>query len=241
MTAVKTKTVALVISALLGLLLSFGAANVLYANSAPPPRVVIVVSDAPRNLELFIGQTQASRDNRLTVTYFVLHPYFEKVTEFQLTVVTGNDSFELPLEGVSYTYNNVYSLDLDSRTLTSGPPSSRFIWAPITIVLTLALEGLVFFLFRYRTRKSWLIFAIVNVLTQIGMYIWLSQNFIFLEPYILLDFVIAEILVLVIEIIAFVILLREHGRLRAFSYAFISNIFSLFAGGYLLMTLPASF
>jgi hypothetical protein len=86
-----------------------------------------------------------------------------------------------------------------------------------------------------------LIFATVNILTQIGLYVWLSQNFIFLEPYILLDFVIGEIVVLVVEIIAFVFLLREHGRFRAASYAVISNIFSLFAGGYLLMALPASF
>jgi hypothetical protein len=232
---------ALVISALTGMLLSFGAVSICYANSAPPPRVVIIVSDAPSDLELFIGQTKASRDDRLTVTYFVLYPYFEKVTEFQLTVVTENDSFELPLERVSYTYNNVYSLDLSSRELTSGPPSSRFIWAPITIVLTLALEGLVFFLFRYRASRSWLIFAMVNILTQIGLFYWLSQNPIFFDGYLILDFVIGEVLVFLIEIIAFVLLLREHGRLRAFSYALISNIFSLFAGGYLLMTLPASF
>jgi len=241
MTFAKTRAVALVISALVGLLLSFGVASICYANSAPPPRVVIVVPDAPRDLELYIGQTKASRDARPTVTYFILHPYFEKMAEFQLTVVTGNDSFELPLEGVSYTYNNVYTLDLGSRELTSGPPSSRFIWLPITIALTLALEGLVFFLFRYSTRKSWLIFAMVNVLTQIGLYIWLSQNFIFLEPYILFDFAIGEIVVLVVEIIAFVLLLREHGRVRAASYAVISNIFSFIAGSYLLMALPIGF
>ena len=241
MTDVRTKKKALVISALLGLLMFFGVAHICIANSAPPPRIVIVVNNAPYDLKLYIGQAEASRDDRFTVAYFKLNPYFENTAEFHLTVVTGNETFDLPLEGVKYTYNNVYTLDLGSRTLTSGPPSSRFIWLPITIMLTLALEGLVFFLFRYRARRSWLIFLAVNILTQLILYYWLSHNSNFLDGYVLFTFIFGEIFVFIAEIIVFVLLLREHGRLRAFSYAVISNTFSLFAGGYLLMILPAWF
>ncbi|XUW99905.1 MAG: hypothetical protein TUN42_08400 [Dehalogenimonas sp.] len=235
------KKAAMIASVLLGLLLSFGVFRICYANSAPPPRIVIVVNNAPPNLELSIGQTNASRDDRLTTSYFVIHPYFEKSAEFRLTVTNGADTFELPIEGVQYTFNNVYTLDLSSRQLASGPPASRFIWLPVTILLTLALEGIVFFLFRYRIARSWLIFVVINVLTQLGLYYWLSQNSDFLDNYILLTYVIGEFFVFIIEIVAFVVLLREHGRLRAAAYAFTANLFSLVAGGYLLMVLPASF
>ena len=211
-----------------------------YANSPPPPRVVVAVSNAPNDLEIYIGEDKAIRHDRLTQSYFISWPYGQKQTGFTLTATTGGQSLEFPL-AVSMTYNNVFSLDLDTGILTSGPPGSRFIWLPITIILTILLEGLVFYSFKYRNRKSWLIFLAINLITQLGLYYWLAQNSSFMDGYIIFMIILGEIGGFIVELVAFVALLREHGRLRAASVAVTSNAFSLFGGTYLLLSLPTGF
>jgi len=47
-----------------------------------------------------------------------------------------------------------------------------------------------------------------------------------------------EIVVFIVEIIAFLILVNEHGRLRTASFVVLANLLSLIAGGYLITVLP---
>ena len=59
-------------------------------------------------------------------------------------------------------------LDLQSRTLTAGQPWWRQpLLVFLRVALTLLLEGIVFFLFGYRQKRSWILFFLVNGLTQL--------------------------------------------------------------------------
>lgn len=83
----------------------------------------------------------------------------------------------------------------------------------LRVTLTLLLEGLVFLLFGYRTRRSWLAFAAVNLLTQGGL------NALITGPgssaYFVFGYGFGELVVMAVETAAFACLLREHGRGKA--------------------------
>ncbi|PVV83990.1 hypothetical protein [Dehalogenimonas alkenigignens] len=226
--------------AIFGLAYISSPSSTCYANSPPPPRIVIVVSGAPDDLELHIGEAEASRHDRLNEAYFTVYP-FGQTAGLVLTVETGGSILDLPLGKVSLTYNNVFVLDLDAGTISAGEPSSRFLWLPVTIFLTILLEGLIFYAFKYRSRKSWIIFLVINLVTQIGLYYWLGQSTNFADGYVILSLIVGEIGVFIAEAILCIALLREHGRLRAASYAVTANAFSLAAGAWLLLSLPTGF
>jgi hypothetical protein len=104
--------------------------------------------------------------------------------------------------------------------------------------LTLIIEGIVFFLFGYRRKRSWLVFIIVNLVTQGILNIWLAGNYSPLNNYLIFSLIGGEIVVFIVEIIAFLILVKEHGRLRTASFVVLANLLSLIAGGYLITVLP---
>ncbi|GLC31204.1 hypothetical protein bsdE14_26140 [Clostridium omnivorum] len=59
-----------------------------------------------------------------------------------------------------------------------------------------------------------------------------------MPSYLILSLIIGEFFVFVIEMIAFPILVKEHGKSRSLVYAFIANFVSLIAGGYIISVLP---
>ena len=104
-----------------------------------------------------------------------------------------------------------------------------------TFLPTLLMEGLILFLFRYRQKRSWVVFGGVNLATQGALAAALSLeavrrgvSFGFLST-----LVTAEIVILVVESIAYVLLWKEHDRERAFSCALVSNAASALIGWFI--------
>lgn len=157
--------------------------------------------------------------------------------EFKLVAATADEAklSELFIRDRFYT-NAVY--DWEANTLTYVTPTPLFWGAQLasTLIPTLIVEGLILYLFGYRAKRSWAVFLIVNVVTQIGLHLALSgsapmyamsEHWLF---YTLLLFF--EVVVWVIEAIAYAILLREqeYSQWRAVGYAFAANIASYLAG-----------
>ena len=130
------------------------------------------------------------------------------------------------------------SLTLDWETKEVSIPS---VWAGYalqflaTFLPTLLMEGLILFLFRYRQKRSWVVFGGVNLATQGTLAAALSLeavrrgvSFGFLST-----LVTAEIVILVVESIAYVLLWKEHDRERAFSCALVSNAASALIGWFI--------
>jgi hypothetical protein len=214
---------------------------VCYANSAEPPSILIIVANAPDDLDISIGpeNIQAHRTDKGLESYFTFYSSDLKYSDYTVKVTTGDGTFEMTLDTPLASYNNIFTLDLDSRTLSPGKSLSRSIsLLALRILSTLLIEAIVFYLFGYRRKESWLIFLIINLITQGVLNIWLNGSFTPLDSYIIFSMIFGEILVLIVEMIAFLIFVKEHHRLRIASYVIIANLLSLVAGGYLITVLP---
>lgn len=113
--------------------------------------------------------------------------------------------------------NLVY--DWQTNTLTDATPAPLFYLAQLlsTLVPTLAVEAVLLLLFRFRTRRSWLVFLGMNLVTQVGLHLFCAG----LMPaasthwlYYALTLLLPELVILLVELLAFVQLSREHSPSR---------------------------
>ena len=237
------------------------------ANSMEPPELTVVVMDPPEDLELSLMVCREGQEGSIAADayhiawegYYLFRPwnfpdFWDRKAQditMELLVETGGGSFAIPLDAQSREentgryYNGLCVLDLQARTLTPDTPWWRQpVLVCLRVALTLLLEGLVFLLFGYRQRRSWLVFLAVNLVTQLGVnltllavcptaldsYMAMVTGFFVYTP--------MEVLVLLMEMIAFAKLLREHSKRRATGVAFLANLLSWALGGLLLLILP---
>ena len=217
----------------------------------PTPYIKIVVINPPSDLELTIRYTKDSitetrlldRDNVAWETNFEMvgYRYLDDTEHYSngvLIVKSKEYSFELFLPDESFEkYDTKYILDLKSQTLSEEYPAWRMpLTISIRIILTLLVEFLVFFLFAYREKRSWIICIIVNLITQSVLHTWigiLGSNFgTFFE------FIFGVVIVFVVEMIAFTVALKEHSKWKAVAYTLVGNLLSNILGFLLLAILP---
>ena len=114
----------------------------------------------------------------------------------------------------------------------------------LRVALTLLLEGIVFFLFGYRQKRSWILFFLANGLTQLFVNLLLlnfvgalgniySAKLAFWFLYLPM-----EILVILLELFLFCPMLKEKKRWNAVLYTIAANLCSWLLGGALLAYLP---
>ena len=212
------------------------------ANSAEPPSIVIIVQNAPNDLEITFGPTYlpAGRRNEGTQISFYFYRLDLNSADNTLHVTTGGRTFDITIGTALKSYNNIFTLNLEKQTLISGTPLSRAIGSAFArVLLTLILEAIVFFLFGYRSKKSWLVFLFVNLFTQVVLNVILFGNYFRLNGYLIFSLIFGEILVFVIELIAFSLLVNEYSRSRTALYVITANLLSLALGGYLITLLSA--
>ncbi len=228
---------------LLFIMVFFTITPVCHGNSAEPPSILIIVPNAPRDLEIGIGSggtyTIARRIDKAMESYFTFYlSDLNNVNDYTLKISTGDDTFEIELDKPIRSYNNIYSLNIRRQTLTPGKSLSRSILlVSLRITLTLIIEAIVFWLFGYRQKISWLAFLIINLLSQGTLNIMLNGESP-IASYVIFGLIIGEIFVLIFESIAFLRFVREHSRWRRFLYVLTANLLSLIAGGYAITILP---
>lgn len=223
-----------------------------HANSAEPPCLTVIVSYPMEDLTLSLRFADGSesdafllkKEQKAWETYYrffyngmtsTLKPLLKDAT---LIVNSSEKSFECQLPTSTFKqYNNVLSLDLESEQVIVGQKPFR---APLLIgmrvSLTLLIEGLIFFAFGYRNKKSWITFLLINLFTQGALNIMLSGSV--LNSYWIFGYVFCEIIIFFVEAFAFASILKEQKRDRVFAYVFIANIISLILGGALIVYLP---
>jgi len=214
---------------------------VCYGNSAEPPSILIIAPDAPDELEISIGPAdiKASMRDKIIERYYVFYSADLRIAkDYNINISTGEDSFEVLLEEPLKTYNNIYTLDLENQTLALGKSLSRSVLlVSLRIILTLLIEAIVFWLFGFREKNSWLAFLIINLITQGALNIWLNGS-VPLASYLVFSLVFAEFFVFIAEITLFRALIKEHSSGRVLLYVIAANLLSLFAGGYIITILP---
>lgn len=87
---------------------------------------------------------------------------------------------------------------------------------------------------RLPSRRDWLVFLAVNLVTQAGLHLWIAADLVSIGDSALqyLVLLVAEVPILLVELIAYVFLLKEYSGLRRAAYAACANIAS-YAVGYL--------
>lgn len=225
-------------------------ANVVYANAAEWPDVTVVVLNPPDDLKISLYFTDGSVPEEEIHSRNSLRRGWE--TYFRWYVDMGNANMEnavihvtsseydfecaIPTENI-YKHNNLLTLDLNDGVLKDGAYPGRYaLIVAIRVISTLVMEGVIFLLFRYFEKRSWICFLIINLITQAGVNIALyGAN---LNSYVVLGFILVEVLVFIAEMIAFPLVLHENGKGRAVLYAFTANAVSLIGGGIMIANLP---
>jgi hypothetical protein len=212
-----------------------------YANAAAPPEILIIVPNAPGDLEIRLmpENLEAHRDDKGLESHFTIYSQKIRNTEHTIIVATGVTQFEIFLDTPLDSYGNVFTLDLEKRTLIPGETLSRSVTnISLRVLLTLTIEGVIFFLFGYRRRWSWIVFLVTNIITQAGLNIWLNASTTPWQSYVIFSLIFGEFLVFIVEIIVLLLLIREFPRWRTAVYVVVANLVSLIAGGFILTILP---
>lgn len=214
------------------------------ANSAEPPSLVILVSNPPADLSIVM----VSNENRQSAIvrkvawegYFVFYSRDMQADDaYRFKITSNGESFECTLGAPLQRYNNVVTLDLSNHEFSPGTyPFRSMLLVSIRVLLTLLLEGIIFWFFGFRQKSSWLAFLAINLITQGALNILLNSGDSLMPGYLILGLLIGEFFVFTAELIALPILIKEHKARRIVIYAFTANVVSLFAGSYLITVLP---
>lgn len=218
------------------------------ANSAAPPSLTVIVTFPPGDLTLSVryvdGQESKviplERQTKAWEAYYrTYQQYRDQATMGAVLVVSSSEkSFECPIpESVLRNYSGLVRLDFRGETLTEGEGMLRTgVLIALRVVLTLLIEGGVFFLFGYRAKKSWITFLCVNLLTQTGLNLLLTgvtDSYLWIP-----SLVVLEIIIFLVEAVALLTALEEKKRVRTLLYTFTANAASFLLGGAMIAFLP---
>ena len=225
------------------------------ANSAEPPGIIILTTNAPDDLEVtleipgFDGEVRVRGTKRMWENYFRIYYYDlfyknqEEMSSARIKVVSSEKTFTCPLPTEmhdGYGYNTLLYLDYESETLTLGAPAYRKpLLISLRLILTFIFEGAVFFLLGFRKKSSWIVFTLVNLITQGFLnYIISGAGLYGTIGYFAVIFIVMEFLIFIAEAIALSIFVREHKWYRRLGAALLANTASLILGVLILNHLP---
>ena len=235
---IKIKTVVMI----LAILILFSSVPGL-GNSAEPPSILIIVPNANDDIKINLSSEdsvyQGRKIDKTLEKYFAFYSSQMRSSDsYTLIVESGKESFEIVLDKPMNYYNNIFTLNLKDKSLTEGKLFSRSVFLVSTrLLLTLILEAAIFWLFRFKDKKSWAAFAAINIITQGALNLWLN-GFTPVQSYIVFSLIVGEFFVFAAEIAGFLLFLREHSSLRRILYVLTANIISLVAGGFIITILP---
>ena len=216
------------------------------ANSAEPPRIIVIVPNAEEDLQVYLdvngSRVESFSQGSLFEKQYKFYPYTmfndKEVKEYTIVAKDNNKEVVFKIDSPKIMYNNFYTLDFNKETFIEGKTFSRaLILVSLRVLLTLVIEGLIFYLFGYRDKKSWIVFLVINLITQSTLNIYIN-SFMSIVGYYIISIFIFEIYILVAELIAYNLLMKEGLGIKKNIYVVIANIVSFILGGYILMMLP---
>ncbi|MCF2618733.1 hypothetical protein JQM63_02615 [Oscillibacter valericigenes] len=131
------------------------------------------------------------------------------------------------------------SVRVDWAKRTASAPSAAVAYLLqffCTLLPTLLIEGVLLLAFGYRSRRSLLVFLLVNLVTQGGFAVFLAVTVLNhgVSGWSLLFYLPIELIITVVELLAYRWLLTEKSRGRAMGYAVVANVCSAVVGLWLI-------
>jgi len=192
-----------------------------------------------RYLLILLLFQKARKTNKLIETHYTFYySEIQMASNYIFTINTGDINYEIVLEEPVKSYNNIYTLNLGPKTLTPGKSLYRSILlVSARVILTLLIEGALFWKFGFRNKESWIAFLAINLITQGALNVWIN-DFSPFTSYIIFSLIFAEIIILAVEIFAFARFVKELSQGERIGFVFIANFLSLLLGGYIITVLP---
>lgn len=241
----KRKTTWIMLAAFLLLLCLLPVTS--FANSAEPPSLVVIVAGAPEDVQITVLEENLESSPQKESNFFedVFIFYRDDTIHHEaarLQVTGSGEKFEVTVKKeLVKGYQTLVTLDFQTRTVTPGKLLSRqVVLTAIRVICTLLIEGVVFFLFGFRKLRSWLVFLVMNLLTQGLLNLWINSLVSWFPsfPYESFFLVFFEIFIILAESLIFILLIKEQNKIRIFGFVLTANIASWILGGLLIQHLP---
>lgn len=126
---------------------------------------------------------------------------------------------------------------LAARTANAPSPAMAYALQFLcTLLPTLLIEGLLLFAFGYRSKRSWLVFLLVNLVTQGGFAVYLAVTVLNhgVSGWSLIFYIPIEVIITLVELLLYRRLLTEKNKARAAVYAIAANLCSAVFGLWLI-------
>ena len=154
-------------------------------------------------------------------------------------IILVTKSGESWVSGVLHRATLQSSATVDWAARTANAPSPAMAYALqflCTLLPTLLIEGLLLFAFGYRSKKSWLVFLLVNLVTQGGFAIYLAVTVLNhgVSGWSLIFYIPIEVIITLVELLLYRRLLTEKNKVRAAVYAIAANLCSAVFGLWLI-------
>ena len=131
------------------------------------------------------------------------------------------------------TLQSSATVDWAKRTASAPSAAVAYLLQFFCMLLpTLLIEGVLLFAFGYRSRRSWLVFLLVNLVTQGGFALYLAVTVLNhgVSGWSLLFYLPIELIITVVESLLYRRLLTERSWERAVGYAIVANVCSATVG-----------
>lgn len=206
------------------------------ADSLPIPTITIAIRHPPKDLkvEFLLANGEwhlGSKRIDPWDTYFVYSDWeLDKNMPTAIRASDAGQSIQLTLPQREGKYSSLYALNLEARTLTPDTlPPIAFTLALPRLAVTIVCEGIVFFLFGFRQKRSWFLYLGINVLTQ-GILNVILYNCRMDELGIALLISLMEAGIIGLETVIVVFAVREQNIARRIICPILANIVSYLAG-----------
>ncbi len=246
-------------AALLALLLAVPETAFAIRTEIQPPAITVLVNGAPRDLTLTLHIMKNGADIPVPLFYqrvcwetcyrfyrdevWEIRAWFGNLSDLKDAVITASSggvdkTIPLPEEGLS-SIDDRFTLNWGKGTITAGLPVWRApLLAAMRIAAGLAIEGLFFWFYGYRNRRTWLVLCAVN-LVSLGFWSWFVRDWINARDLTLILLIVLGMVFYVAELIAFILLVNEYDRNRTVTCAARANLVSFLAEIAMLLFLPA--
>lgn len=223
------------------------------ANSAGLPELTVLVPHAPKDMTVTLLDPDQQPvkelygpERRGWEAYYRLTYAEQPPAGCWLRLQSGGSAVVCALPPEAFAeYNSLVTVQQGGAgatpRLTVGQPlTRRLLLCALRLLLTLGIEGTVFWLHGYRSKQSWRVFLLLNLATQ------LFVNVVFAGPYLntyaatlaLFGYLLVEAIVFGVEIAVCGKYMPEHGPQQARDCAALANFVSAVAGALVLAWLP---
>ena len=168
--------------------------------------------------------------------------YFGTPNRFKVIIVTESGTVKVSDVVEKTVYQQVFSLDFADMTVKTSQSAAKsyLIQFASTFFPTLIIEFLLLFTFGLSPKKYWWAIIAVNLVTQLFLTSVLACNPVILYGGFIFFFVMLELVVMLIEAAAYLVIMKKERLWKRIVYAVTANVASAVVGG-ILLTIAGSY